>query len=48
MFSRVDDFYKAIIIYYRNNMDPDVTILEHDWNNDIELEEEEEDTSVYI
>ena len=39
-FSRVDDLYEVVIIYYRNNLDPDITILEQDMENDSESGDE--------
>ena len=38
--SRMSGFYGQIIAYYKGNLDPDVTILEFDMENDSELETE--------
>ncbi len=41
MFDRSMDFYEDIVTYYKQQPDPDVTVLEFDMDNDSESDREE-------
>ena len=41
VFDRGFDFYKDIVTYYKQQPDPDVTVIEYDMDNDSESDREE-------